>query len=143
MTTSLWRDTIFSGILAAILNGIIFFVGQLYGVTYAVSFSGADRIEVVLPAVLIVSFLAALLGGVLLWFLGRMRHGDRIFMWIALIITLASFVPLYLTALTLPTMILLGLMHAITALIVVWWLVVRNPLVFNRPKEGARPISTL
>lgn len=142
MTTSLWRDTIISGILTAILNGIIFFVGQLYGVAYSVGFSGTNSFDVELPAVLIVSFLAALIGGSVLWFLGRMRNGDRIFMWVALIITLLSFVPLYATALTLPTMILLGLMHALTALIVVWWLVVRNPLVFNRPKDGAQPIST-
>lgn len=119
---NLVRGGILGGLIAVVLNVVIYFVTtSIGGVPLTIVDSAFS--EVPLPAVIILTVAGTIGAVILLWILQRVSSRPiDLFLWIALIVGLLSFIPTWLATESRGAFMGLGLMHVAAAFGIVWGL---------------------
>lgn len=128
-TGNLWRAALLGGVLAAVANIVVLLIANALGLTLDVPL-GPNATETapmgVLPVIL-ASFLPALGAAGLLALLARFtRRPITIFLGVSALFLLLSFGPLLGTPVVVSTKVVLGLMHLVAAVPIVWALVTQG-----------------
>lgn len=137
MATTMNRDTstsvlsyvqtgLIAAVIAAVVNLVVYFVGQAMGVPYEIIMQpGTPLTPLQIPQILVMSILPGVVAALLAWALNRyLARGNTIFVGIAVLILLLSLVPLVTMAetVTTTTRIALAIMHVATAAIITYML---------------------
>lgn len=132
MTRNIGINMVYTVIVSVILNVAIFFIGQAFGVSFNASVPGGT---IGMMPIVIMSLIGAAIGCLGYWLLG-FAFGDnqRIwFIWLATIAGVISMIGPWNGAGDLPTMGFLGLMHAVSVLVMTWYLGVWTPKYVTPP----------
>ena len=123
MSTQIVKGTVVAVVLTAVLNSIVYWIGQRAGASFMLAEPvGPANVSMVAGGmVLVVSVVTAVVAGVGLWLLHMVTEQALvIFQWALAIVALFSFIPLYQSVSETSSFAALGLMHVISPLIILY-----------------------
>ena len=114
------RGGLIGAVIALVLNLALFYVMSALDVTLNLVNDPPYPVVTVLPVV-VLTLLAAIGATAILWLLDRFTNRPiLIFLWVALVVGLLSFIPSFLKTATRPAFIGLGLLHVGAAIGIIW-----------------------
>lgn len=121
-TNHLWWVTLTAIVLAVIGNIILYFIGEavLGGDLMAVPPGSTDPTPLPIGVIIGATAVPAIIGALVLVLLNRTLRPITIFRWLAVIVTILSFIPVFQlpASITVGSKVILGLMHIVAAVII-------------------------